>query len=147
MESNLNKKEEINEEPYWSLVFGVTLDLIWRNRNELKFSQKNFTTQESICKIKHHVEELVNCMRQNSTLHPQFQLDSIVSSDNWYPPSPGRWKLNCDGSVHNNGRNAGCCGILRDWQGRFIFDFACRLHSYTNVEAELHVILIGMKVV
>lgn len=53
----------------------------------------------------------------------------------WSPPTPGFVKLNCDGSVVDQGRRATCGGILRDHDGNFIFAFAGNLGQATVVNA------------
>lgn len=74
-----------------------------------------------------------NCQIGNSTI-------------GWTPPPIGSWKLNCDGSVRRNGREAGCGGILRDSSGNFVFGFTSKLQSCSVVEAELWGIFHGTSI-
>lgn len=71
----------------------------------------------------------------------QLMLLFVDEGEIWVPPIQGNWKLNCDGSVNNNGRSAGCDGVLRDFRGRFVFAFASRLDPCSVLEAELNAIL------
>lgn len=82
------------------------------NRNELVFSQKSNTTVASIMKIRYQVEGLLSYMLTTSVLRPQFQAFEVISEIYWSKPPRSYWKLNCDGSVLDNGRSAGCGGIL-----------------------------------
>lgn len=54
--------------------------------------------------------------------------------------------MNCDGSVKDNGRSAGCGGVLRDSQGRLVFAYALRLHPTTIVKAELWGLFHGLRI-
>lgn len=96
----------------WSTTFGVTLDLLWRNRNDLIFSQKVNSTQSSFIRIKNQVDWIEICLLRNSTLQPQLLFNDDEQDDRWKPPPSGYYQLNCDGSMTNFCRSAGCGGIL-----------------------------------
>lgn len=55
-------------------------------------------------------------------------------------------KLNCDGSVRNNGGSAGCGGLMRDEHGAFVLAFTRRLQRCSPLEAELSGILHGLQI-
>lgn len=146
LECNLKSESRRLEYTYWSLRFGTVLDVIWRNRNDFVFNQKNHTTQASIININHQFEAICSCLPRNSSLIPQIHLSTGNSSDVWSPPVPGIWSLNCDASVNSYGREAGCGGVLLDHHGNFCFAFAHRLHRCSVLEAELRGILHGMNI-
>lgn len=61
----------------------------------------------------------------------------------WCPPSKGYWKLNCDGTVRNNGKDAACGGLLRNSHGSF--GFSQRLEVDLVLESELWGIYHGLR--
>lgn len=96
---NLEELKGRDEEPDWTIVFGVTLDTIWRNRNECIFEQKSSPANVCIIKIRNHVEGIKGCKVKNQALWPQILPSSVPTQMAWSPPPMGVWKLNCDGSV------------------------------------------------
>lgn len=48
--------------------------------------------------------------------------------------------------MKNNGRLAGCGGVLRDDRGRFVFGYSHRLHPCTVLESELWSIFHGLRI-
>lgn len=146
LKTNLCGKPYRCEEPNWSILFGVTLDLMWRNRNDHIFSQKTHNTHSSIMKIRHQVEGIMDCMMRKSTLNPQFRSFIEAAEDNCTPPPLNYLKLNCDGSIRDNGRSEGCGGVLRDEHGDFILAFTQRLQACSSLEVELWGILHGLQI-
>lgn len=124
----------------WSLLFGVTLDIIWRNRNELVFSQKSTFTQTSIINIRNQVDGIVTCIDRNTILKPQISGSEDKRHDRWKPPAPGFI------TVFNNVREAGCAGILRDSRGKFIFAFSHRLDACSALEVEVWSVYHGVSI-
>lgn len=60
-------------------------------------------------------------------------------------PQNGWLKLNCDASVAQLGANAVVGGVLRDASRDFILAFSSPLGSCNTLVAELHAILLGLK--
>lgn len=143
--SNLKHRQRIEEEVNWVTFFGVTLDLIWRNRNDFVFNKKVFAPLASVLKIRNQVDWIVNCLMIRSINLPQLNNSSVDLVEIWSPPPHGVWKMNCDGSVRNHGRSASCGGILRDEHGSFMFAFVKKLLTCSSLEAELQGILHGVE--
>lgn len=81
------------------------------------------------------MELIVSSREKNSFLTLDNMNSEASGAVCWSPPPHGFWKLNCDGSVTNNGREARCGGLLRDSHGSFVFGFS---HSLDVVlESEL----------
>lgn len=132
----------LNSTDTWSIVFGVTLDQLWRNQNNWIFNQKATSTYSSIATISHQVEWIINV---NNKIRPGKLVEtSCENQRRWNPPPKGLWKLNCDGSVTNHGQSAGCGGILRNSSGNFVFAFTHRLNGCFALEAELWGIYHGL---
>lgn len=108
---------------------------MWWNKNNWVFSQRPTTTQTSLATIMRHVEWILNC---NNIIGPYLSFDvGDLHQWHWNPPHIGYLKLNCDESVSNCGRSAGCSGILSDNGGAFIFVFAQWLSCCTVIEVKL----------
>lgn len=142
----MNQNEYRDEEAYWGTLFGVTLELLWRSRNVFVFKQKRHTTHGLHCQIKNQTDWLAACCLKIANLQPRIILQAETGPVAWKPPPRGYWKLNTDGSVKNNGRSAGCGGVLRGSRGEFIFGFSCRLRACSVLEAELQGILHGLRI-
>ncbi|WVZ17702.1 hypothetical protein V8G54_010684 [Vigna mungo] len=55
-------------------------------------------------------------------------------------------KINCDGAYTRNGKKAAAGGVLRDFDGEFLFAFSSVLRVGSSVEAELFAIKLGMEI-
>lgn len=96
--------------------------------------------------IRNQVEAIVDNISKRASLH-QLPSTSVPTLENhWQPPTEGKWKLNTDGSVKNNGRDAGCGGLLRDCRGYLIFAYMFKLDTATALEAELRGIYHGVMI-
>ncbi|KAL4317675.1 hypothetical protein AHAS_Ahas15G0408800 [Arachis hypogaea] len=63
----------------------------------------------------------------------------------WVPPPKGWVKLNTDGSLQGNTRCAGCGGLVRNEDERWVAGFTCRIGSCTASTAELWSVMEGLK--
>lgn len=146
MEMNLKSEGSNKLLPYWSILFGVTLDVLWRNRNDLIFNQNQSNIQGSIITIRCHVSWILNTMKKNPNLQPNLKNKVEIEESGWQPPRRGFVKLNCDAAVRDAGRNAGCGGVLRDCFGRLIFAFSHKLETCNAIEAEMWSIYHGVSI-
>lgn len=146
LRTKLIAKQINNDEQFWSTLFGVTLDLLWRNRNEFVFHRKIHNPHVSVMRIKNQVDWILSFMISKSPLLPQMFDGSDISKGVWSTPPQGYFKLNCDGSVRNHGRSAGCGGIHRADHGSFVFAFFHRLQECSTLEAELQGIFHGFNI-
>lgn len=146
IEDNLRKQGRRNEDPYWEITFGVVIDTIWRNRNDWVFSKIHSPVHASIITIRKQVEWMVACIKKKNLMSLMPSTLNEEERVKWKPPPEGCWKLNCDGSVMNNGRSAGCGGVLRDHRGNFVFAFTRRLDPCTTLHAELSGLFHGITI-
>ena len=62
---------------------------------------------------------------------------SIIKRVRWEKPQAGWKKLNTDGASKGNPGLAGCGGVIRDENGRWIAGFSRRIGVTTSFEAEV----------
>lgn len=126
----------------WSLVFGTAVLLAWQIKNERIFHQLRSSVNQMVDRILRQAKVIEQSFKDYAVLqscaHKERSLDL-----RWIAPETGWFKLNCDGVVTNYGSKAGCGGVLRDEDGRFIFGFAGGLGSCSITQAELWAILNG----
>ncbi|KAJ1412772.1 Ribonuclease H-like superfamily [Sesbania bispinosa] len=126
----------------WPLLFAITIDSIWRQRNELVFSQTQKSTAEVGFLIKRYFDTSIAAVDLNrKTKIPGFISES--QSIWWISPPEGWFKINCDGSVLSNNSQASCGGVLRNSFGEFVGGFAAKLGSCSITLAEIWAILHG----
>ncbi|KAK7291983.1 hypothetical protein RIF29_07579 [Crotalaria pallida] len=78
---------------------------------------------------------------------PNCKIRSISTQFiHWRKPPEGWFKMNTDGTSRGNPGLAGCGGLIRDGEGRWIIGYARRIGVTTAYKAELWGILTGMQV-
>lgn len=74
--------------------------------------------------------------RMHTAVQPETDYNASTSGIGWPPPYDDSMKLNCDGTVANNGTKVGCGGIIRNSKGEYILGFSMNLgknlSSYQN---------------
>ncbi|KAJ1402723.1 Ribonuclease H domain [Sesbania bispinosa] len=131
--------------PHWPILFAVSLDAIWRIRNELVFDQKRISTAAAGYLIKRSVDNIVTAIGLNN-ISSVPGLIAESASIRWSPPSDGWFKINCDGSFRSGSNQASCGGIIMNALGVPLCDFASHLGDCSITLAEIWDILHGLKV-
>lgn len=129
----------------WNLLFGSAVMLVWQIRNEKVFNQVRSNADQTSAHSIHQAHSILKSIEVHSALKEVRNPFPVDSNLGWKPPDTGWFKVNSDGAVTNFGTKAGCGGVLRDEDGRFIFGFAAGLGSCSITQAELWTILIGLK--
>nr|KYP77074.1 Putative ribonuclease H protein At1g65750 [Cajanus cajan] len=120
--------------PNWIHEFALTLDSLWKNRNNFTFCQIVTNPLQVVCEIKgrmHVLSSTTFCKPR--TL---YEKDNPKSHIRWTPPPSNSLKLNCDGAVADNVR-ASCGGILRDNNGDFILAFSGLIGNCSVLQVEI----------
>lgn len=101
----------------WTIMFGVVVWALWRDRNSLVFSQVSQMGDDLWAFINNQVHFI-----EKSISHPMASLDLHLKSAvaSWKKPPQGVVKLNVIGSYGHGNRNSACSGLLRDENGSFI---------------------------
>ena len=115
----------------WKVVFPFALWNIWKSRNCFVFRGKNPNPNLA--------EEIVNQGMEflYCAASPRDLTCSIIKRVRWEKPQVGWRKLNTDGASKGNPGLAGCGGVVRDENGRWIAGFSRRIGVTSSFEAEL----------
>ncbi|XP_019465326.1 PREDICTED: uncharacterized protein LOC109363516 [Lupinus angustifolius] len=121
--SNLFCSDQVLGLAEWSLVFGITIDAIWRNRNQWIFDNLRISPHHLCPKILARCRCIVKAMRQENTtfvriFHPNSPLIR------WFPREEGWVKINLDGAYSVSANLASCGRVVRDHLGAFLFAYA-----------------------
>ncbi|KAJ1380330.1 Ribonuclease H domain [Sesbania bispinosa] len=130
--------------PVWSLLFGITIDCLWRERNNLIFN----SIYSSFDYVKQKILHLLSDTREAYGIGKVIPSCKVMSFDlyiKWIPPPVDWFKINTDGSALPFVHEAGCGGVLRDHSGRFIEAFAAFLGDCSIMFVELHALLLDVK--
>lgn len=107
----------------WSVVFGITLEALWRARNEFIFKRKGY----SPTMVGGMIHALIKDLKLVFLDQP---VANVVHRDikflllRWSPPMHDWIKLNSDGSFTSSNGHVACGGILRDHEGCFVVGFS-----------------------
>ncbi|XP_030959214.1 uncharacterized protein LOC115981185 [Quercus lobata] len=88
---------------------------IWKNRNELRMGGKGKAGRTILRNAMNLVDELHAANEQR--LEAQVETTPTIS---WQPPSRGCYKVNMDGMVFSNSKQAGAGVIIRDEAGEVV---------------------------
>ncbi|GAU36844.1 hypothetical protein TSUD_213680 [Trifolium subterraneum] len=139
---NLNTKNFGNQQESWKSIFMVVCWHIWTWRNkaifEEDFQRPNDPSQVILRMtkdIKHYKHTLMTGIRR--------QRETIYIG--WKYPH-GDWiKLNCDGAYKDSMNIAGCGGLFRDSDGRWLKGYTLRIGDCDALHAEMWGMYTGMK--
>ncbi|KAJ1381042.1 Ribonuclease H domain [Sesbania bispinosa] len=123
---NITESSRVTFRKNWSVL---TLDVLWRHRNEFIFCQKKYSVESTTQEIASTVE-----------------FSPARSSISWDPPPEGWYKVNCDGSVRSDISHATCGGIIRDERGVPLGAFVSKLNWCSITFAELWAIIHGLRI-
>lgn len=98
---------------HWDLLFGVTLWLLWKWRNNLVFNQDAYPTYAKSI-IKKMVCEIITSRETSVKGDSPMKSETLVG---WKRPKEGYFKLNTDGSYRRVSGQASAGAILRDESG------------------------------
>ncbi|CAN1811593.1 Putative ribonuclease H protein At1g65750 [Linum perenne] len=128
------------------LLFGVTIWLLWKTRNEAIFEQKFVTSDQLRLRVLHWITGVRERMRADSqALSGSLRTREEVLAS-WRPAPEGWITINTDGSVVHDQHQAAAGGIFRDHSGRRLACFAVNLGHCTIMRAELRAASIGFRI-
>ncbi|KAL6130521.1 hypothetical protein ACLB2K_068900 [Fragaria x ananassa] len=112
---------------------------LWRNRNNMLWSDKQQTAQEIICGTMSWYHEFTTIN------YPQQKPSKTSQRVKWFPPAVDHLKLNVDGAFMPNETEGGVGGILRDNQGIVVAAFTKHISGINSAnQAELEAIRAGL---
>ncbi|KAJ1392540.1 Reverse transcriptase zinc-binding domain [Sesbania bispinosa] len=117
--SNINKSSN----RWWRLCFGISLWAIWNNRNEYIFQDIAFSVDKIAALV--HAQVEIGCAEWMLSVNqaPKYK-ESLIR---WSYPNTGWVKANVDGSVVQNSSIAGCGGVFRGSDGKWLTGFSYNL--------------------
>nr|KYP52539.1 Putative ribonuclease H protein At1g65750 family [Cajanus cajan] len=114
-------KTMIGTDSWWTQLFAITLDSLWKARNTYVFKLTPIHSNQVVGEIFGRIQLLASTSYVKSLSSPYQAYQS--SHLGWLRPITGAFKLNCDGAISNINL-ASCGGLLRDRNGSFIMGFA-----------------------
>nr|KYP76197.1 Putative ribonuclease H protein At1g65750 [Cajanus cajan] len=134
----------IRTDSWWTQLFAITLDSLWKAQNAHVFRLAPIHTNQVVGEIFGRVQLLANTsyVKSLSSPHQAYQIPQL----GWVPPTTGAFKLNCDGVVSNiNLASSG--GVLRDSNESFIMGFVGMVGSCSVVQVKLWAIYLGLRII
>ena len=141
---NINNCNVSSNGVEWSLIFGVSLWLIWQWRNRFVFENQIMPLDSALSNIHSRCQEINQTTSSCSEL--SLEKSSTHHLIHWKPPDMGIVKLNTDGSCFPQTLKAGAGGLFRNHNSEWLLGFIQDCGVYTSLEAELWGILSGLKI-
>ena len=117
--------------PPWSVIFLFAIWITWKSRNNFAFKGKSPNLALARDIKKQAVEYFFYAYSSKSVA--RLTLRPIK----WEKPQSGWIEMNTDGSSNESSRIAGCGGVLRDEQGRWIKGFAKKIGIINSFITEM----------
>lgn len=114
----------------WDFFFPFALWHIWTDRNHNVFNETNML-----------VDIKTMCMRAMEYMFCTGTSTSSIPTKNihvrWFPPPPGSFKLNTDGSFYAKDKTGGIGGVIRNANGEWVIGFSKKVCALNHTHAEL----------
>ncbi|GAU41583.1 hypothetical protein TSUD_271920 [Trifolium subterraneum] len=128
------------EAQYWKPMRAVACWHIWTWRNKTIFEDDFQRPSNPTYTILKMVDEIENCNR-----HPMNIRHGDTIFIGWKKPQEGWVKLNCDGAYKDTLELAGCGGLLRDSNGRWLTGYSRKIGTCDSLSAEMWGMYLGMQ--
>ncbi|KAF7805325.1 putative ribonuclease H protein At1g65750 family [Senna tora] len=141
---NTSKNWGYTNDGSWSSTFAYTTWLVWKQRNDFIFNNRNINAScllNRICTEIHNYKEAAVMDRKVNAL----QNSKNRSHMSWQPPQEGWYKINCDGSYWYNSDDISCGGVIRNSRGEWITGFSKKLGKGSVFQVELWGALLGLR--
>ncbi|CAJ2630361.1 unnamed protein product [Trifolium pratense] len=139
---NLNKRDIGSQEGSWQSIFMVACWHLWNWRNKAIFEedfQRPNDPSQVILRMTKDIEQY------ERTLMTGIRIQRETIYIGWKNPH-GDWiKLNCDGAYKDSMNNAGCGGLFRDSDGRWLKGYTQRIGDCDALHAEMWGMYTGME--
>ncbi|GAU11643.1 hypothetical protein TSUD_334560 [Trifolium subterraneum] len=119
---NINNQLLDTHNKKWSTIFMVACWHMWMWRNKTIFEDQFQHPNDSIFKILKMVEDINKYTQHPLNIH---QCNTVFIG--WNKPREGWIKLNCDGAYKDSLGLAGCGGLFRNSDGRWIKGYARKI--------------------
>ncbi|MCH97348.1 ribonuclease H protein, partial [Trifolium medium] len=133
-------KNTNNQNKKWITLFMVACWHLWMWRNKNIFEEDFQRSTDPIVKILKMVDDIDNYTRHPLNIR---RCDTIFIG--WKRPQEGWIKLNCDGALKNSLGLAGCGGLFRNSDGRWIKGYARKIGTCDTLCAEMWGMYLGIE--
>ncbi|KAJ1418140.1 Ribonuclease H domain [Sesbania bispinosa] len=123
----------LHSDSTWRLTFGLVIWAIWKSRNTLIFEQVPFSVDSIVVLVRSCMAVGHASWCQEVFHRPKYKQFLVGSKF----PEPGWVKVNVDGSVLHHSLLAGCGGLFRGPDGRWLCGFIYNLGRSNVLLAEL----------
>ncbi|KAK7267538.1 hypothetical protein RIF29_20214 [Crotalaria pallida] len=117
----------------WLLFFGVTIWMIWKDRNRLVSERHTDMSTVLFFQVLNYLHTIERAL-ENESLITTLKKEVTIG---WVCPNSGVFKLNTDGSVHDPNNVAACGGLIPDYTGSFMRGFTCNVGVSSAIQAKL----------
>ncbi|KAJ1418065.1 Ribonuclease H domain [Sesbania bispinosa] len=132
-----------NNSREWSLLFGLAIWVIWKSRNACVFEAEEFSSDKIFKQIHYHVDPVIQQQGVGTLLgRPRYREELV----RWSFPIPGWIKVNVDGSLRQGSNRAGCGGVFRGADGKWILGFSMNLGRGSVLFAELKAVELALRI-
>jgi ribonuclease HI len=140
---DLNLQQQIGNysERDWSETWATTCYLLWTWRNKRQHDENFVSPSKPWLTISEYVNTYTSMRAAEASVEIRTEEYNDIS---WKRPLHGWIALNTDGAAKQDSSRAGCGGVLRDEDGRWIQGFSKNLGSTTAYIAELWGIYEGL---
>jgi ribonuclease HI len=138
--------KNINHQPHgiqnrkWKTIFMVACWHMWKWRNKTIFEDDFQRPNDPTYVIIKMVEDIDKCIHHPLNIR---HYDTIFIG--WKRPREGWIKLNCDGAYKDSLGLAGCGGLFRDSDGRWIKGYSRKIGTCDALSAEMWGMYLGMQ--
>jgi ribonuclease HI len=139
--NNLNKKDIGTNTLSWKTTFMTTCWYLWKWRNKTIFEADFIRPNNPISLIWRFVQDIEDCNLELVRKGPK--LNEIIYIG-WKRPQEGWIKLNSDGACKDMGVIAGCGGLFRDSDGRWIKGYTKKIGACDALHAEMWGLYLGL---
>ncbi|CAN1186551.1 Putative ribonuclease H protein At1g65750 [Linum perenne] len=130
----------------FEVTFGITIWILWKERNEAIFEGKPATCDQLRLRVLHWIAGVRETMRADSQVTSKDVTRRMDTHIGWKAGPSDCITINTDGSVIQPHSRAAAGGVLRTSLGRPVSSFAANLGRCSIMRAELRAAEIGLMI-
>ncbi|XP_072076475.1 uncharacterized protein [Arachis hypogaea] len=139
---NLTVEAVSNSKTQWKTIFMVTCWWLWFWRNKKIFAPPFKRPPKTECIIMDYIQRLDKAFKKENLIQNVRKREILIG---WSPPSELWIKINVDGPACVTTGRAGCGGIIRNYQGRWLAGYMMNIGTCSAFKAELWGVFQGLK--
>ncbi|CAJ2642097.1 unnamed protein product [Trifolium pratense] len=139
--NNIYRKEVGTSIYRWQTTIMTTCWYLWKWRNKTIFDADFRRPNNPTVLIQRFIKDVEYSTMKSLHIGPKLK-DTIYIG--WKRPGEGWVKLNSDGACKNKGEVAGCGGLFRDSDGRWIKGYTKKIEACDALQAEMWGLYLGL---